>query len=128
MKRARYTVVLERDASRAWIARVPSIRGCHSYGRTLDQARTRIREALSLWVDDADSAELVEDVRLPARVLRAVEASRDARREAEEERARARELTQKAARTLVCDLDLGLRDAADLLDLSYQRVQQIVRS
>src|SRR5215204_7701437 len=71
MKSGKYRVVFERDGSGAWIARVPRVRGCHTYGRTLQQARRRIREALSLWVEDADSVELVEDVRLPASVRNA---------------------------------------------------------
>jgi predicted RNase H-like HicB family nuclease len=127
MKGRKYRVVLERDESGAWIARVPSVRGCHTYGRTLDQARRRIREALSLWVDDADRAELVEDVRLPASVKAVISRSRESRREAETKRAKAQEATCRAARTLVNDLQLGLRDAAELLGLSHQRVQQLIR-
>src|SRR5436309_356773 len=69
MRASKYRVIFERDESGAWIARVPSVRGCHTHGRTLEQARRRLREALGLWVDDADTAELVEDIRLPARVL-----------------------------------------------------------
>ncbi len=53
-----YRVVIERDETGAWIARVPGLRGCHTYGRTLNEVRRRIREALSLWVDDAETAEL----------------------------------------------------------------------
>lgn len=127
MKQRKLRVVFERDESGSWIVSVPSIRGCHTYGRTLDQARKRVREALALWVDDAEAAQLIEEIRLPARAMRAVKQSRDARREVDVEREKARELTIKAARTLVSDLDLGLRDAADLLGLSHQRVQQLVR-
>jgi predicted RNase H-like HicB family nuclease len=127
VKRGHYRVVFERDENGAWIARVPSIRGCHTHGRTLDQARRRIREALALWVDDAETAELDEDVRLPGRARVAIERSRRARREAEQTGARAREATTQAARTLVNEAHLGLRDAGELLDLSHQRVQQLVR-
>jgi predicted RNase H-like HicB family nuclease len=122
-----YRVVFERDESGAWIVRVPGMRGCHTYGRSLQQARTRIREALELWVDDAAAAEFEEEIRLPARALRAVERSRQARRDAESGRAKATAATVDAARTLVEDLGLGLRDAADLLGLSHQRVQQLVK-
>lgn len=121
-----YRIVLERDEAGAWIARVPSVRGCHTYGRTLDQARRRIREALSLWVDDAEKAELVESVRLPAEVRRTLERTRAARMRAERERNRAQRATADAATTLVGDLNIGLRDAAELLGLSHQRVQQLV--
>lgn len=126
MSQVRYRVILERDETGAWIARVKNIRGCHSYGRTLDQARSRIREALALWVDDAETAQLVEEIRLPARALRAVQKSRDARHDAEVGRKKARTATVDAARTLVDDLELGLRDAGDLLGISHQRVQQLL--
>lgn len=127
MKTGKYRVILERDESGAWIARVPSIRGCHTHGRTLEQARRRIREALSLWVDDAQSADLVEDIRLPARVRTAISRSRAARRQAVRERERARSALEEAARTLVEDVGLGLRDSGELLEISHQRVQQLVR-
>ena len=122
-----YRAVFERDESGAWIARVPSVRGCHTYGRTLDQARRRLREALALWVDKPDSAEIVEDVRLPPNVKAAVRASRADRRRAEEQRVEASASTARAARVLVDDLGVGFRDAAELLGVSHQRVQQLVR-
>jgi predicted RNase H-like HicB family nuclease len=122
-----YRVVFDRDESGAWIVSVPSIRGCHTYGRSLTEARRRVREALALWMDDAETAELHEEIRLPARALRAVERSRRARRDADDERDKATAATVEAARTLVDELELGLRDAADLLGLSHQRVQQLVK-
>jgi predicted RNase H-like HicB family nuclease len=127
MKRGKYRVVFERDRDGSWLVRVPSVRGCHTHGRTLDQARRRVREALSLWVDDADTAELVEDVHLPARVKQAIGNSRSARQNARRERVKAHATMEKAARALVDDVGLGLRDAGELLDISHQRVQQLVR-
>jgi predicted RNase H-like HicB family nuclease len=124
----RYRAVFERDESGAWIASVPKIPGCHTYGRTLDQARRRLREALSLWIDDAESVELVEDVRLPARAMKAIRASKEQRARADATRDAAQSSTTKAARTLVEDLHMGLRDAGELLGLSHQRIQQLVRN
>lgn len=126
MRRGRYRVVFERDESGQWIARVPSVAGCHTYGRTLEQARERIREALGLWAEDADTAELVEEIRLPEAALEGIRQSRRARSRAERERARATESTSEAAGVLVDDLGLSVRDAAALLGLSHQRVQQLV--
>lgn len=123
----RYRVVLERDETGAWIARVPSVPGCHTYGRSLVEARRRVREVLGAWVEDAEDAELVDDVRLPRGVLDAVRRSRAARERAKLDQRRANELTAEAVRALVDDLDLGVRDAGDLLGLSHQRVQQLVR-
>jgi predicted RNase H-like HicB family nuclease len=127
LKAGRYKVIFERDESGAWIARVPSARGCHTHGRTLDQARRRIREALGLWVEDAETAELVEDIRLPARVRDALDHTRSSRRQAQRQRERAQAAMRKAARTLVDEVGLGLRDAGELLGVSHQRVQQLVR-
>jgi predicted RNase H-like HicB family nuclease len=127
VRRGKYRVIFERAGSGAWLARVPSVRGCHTYGRTLDQARRRVREALGLWVSDAETAELIEDVRLPAHVRRAIGLSRAARQHAERERVKAHDATSETARILVEEVGLGLRDAGDLLGLSHQRVQQLVR-
>lgn len=124
---AKYRVILERDESGAWLARVPNIPGCHTHGRTLDQARRRIREALGLWVEDAETAELVEDVQLPPRVRTALNRTRTSRRQASREQDRAQESMRKTAHTLVDELGLGLRDAGELLEVSHQRVQQLVR-
>src|SRR3989442_547388 len=75
----RYRAVFDHDEGGAWLASIPRIRGCHTYGRTLDQARRRLREALSLWIDDVDAIELVEEVRLPARASNAIRASKQDR-------------------------------------------------
>ena len=115
MKAVSYRVVLERDESGAWIARVPRVRGCHTYGRTLDQARRRVREALALWVEDAASVELVEDVRLPTAARDAIKRSRQARNTAEARRIDAQVATAEAAQALVADLQLSVRDAGELL-------------
>jgi predicted RNase H-like HicB family nuclease len=120
-------VVFERDESGAWIARVPSVPGCHTYGRTVDQARRRIREALGLWVEGADDVKFVEDVRLPARAEGALRRSTRARADAERRRRAAQVATAKTAKVLVNELQLSLRDAGELLGLSYQRVLQLVR-
>ena len=120
-----YTAIFERDESGAWLARVPAIRGCHTHGRTLEQARSRLREALGLWIDRPEQATLKEDVRLPADLRAAVERSRRTRERAEREHENAQEQTRAAAEALV-DEGVSLRDAGDLLGLSHQRVQQLV--
>jgi predicted RNase H-like HicB family nuclease len=124
----RYRLVIERDESGAWIGRVPDVPGCHAYGRTLRQLRRRIREALSLYVSGADTAELIEELRLPREVRDALRRNDAARRRLEASRRAAGSATGEAVRTLVEDLNLGLRDAGELLGLSHQRVQQLVRN
>jgi predicted RNase H-like HicB family nuclease len=56
-----YNVDYERDESEWWVASVRELPGCHSRGRTIDEARRRAREALELFVDDAQSAEVVDE-------------------------------------------------------------------
>lgn len=65
MSESVHEVVFHQDESGAWIADVPSLPGCHSYGSTIDEARTNIREAVELWlqVDDVVLTETNERVR-----------------------------------------------------------------
>lgn len=117
-----YTATYVRDGS-GWFVEIKSIPGCHSQGRTLATARDRIREALSLYVE-SDEVTIVDDIRLPSAVSRALR---------QVERARARlvreqEATKAAVRASAQALNaiMGLRDAAEFLDLTPQRVQQVL--
>lgn len=123
-----YRVDLVRDESGAWLAKVPEVPGCHTYGRTLEQARRRIREALDLWVSDAANAELEFRVRLPADVRAEVKRARSARERSARAQLDAHEATVHAAKDLTEGMGLSLRDASELLHLSYQRIQQLVSS
>ncbi len=125
-KATSYTVTFERDEEGWWVASVREVAGCHTQGRTIEQARRRVREALALFVDDADDADLVDDVKLPAGARRALAQCEKARRQAKDVAAKAQDLTQEAARVLTADLGLSVRDASALLGLSHQRVQQLV--
>lgn len=122
----RYTVLFQLDESGAWIVSVSGVRGCHTYGRSLAEARRRIREALALWVKDADKADLEEEVRLPARARQTLNRTRAIRARAEAEREHAQGATAEAARMLIGELRLGVRDAGELLGVSFQRVHQLL--
>ncbi|MFH1738329.1 MAG: type II toxin-antitoxin system HicB family antitoxin [bacterium] len=41
-----YTVNFEQDEDGVYIATVPALPGCHSFGRTLDEAEKNIQEAI----------------------------------------------------------------------------------
>jgi predicted RNase H-like HicB family nuclease len=120
-----YRVDVERDESGAWIARVPDVPGCHTYGRSLRQVRRRIREALSLWVDDASQAQLDFREHLPADVRRKLTAVHAARQKAGEAQAEAMRVAAAAVQDLTEKRGLSVRDAADLMGVSHQRVQQL---
>ena len=122
-----YIITYERDRNGWWVASAQEVPGCRTQGRTISQARKRIREALGLFVDDADSAELIDDVKLPHEIRVQVEEYLAARRQAERELAEAQRLTREAAWALTESLHLGLRDASEILGLSHQRIQQILK-
>jgi len=121
------TVIFERDEDSWWVASAKEIAGCHTQGRSIAQARQRFVEALGLFVDSPDKVVLVEDIRLPATARRVVDASAEARAEADQRVQRAQASTIEAARTLNRDLELSARDVSELLGLSHQRVQQLLR-
>lgn len=123
-----YRVVFERDEAGLWTARVRGVVGCHTQGRTLAQARERIREALALFDAKADTVELVDDVRLPAPATRLVKAQRSARSRQAAMEAELRELNVKAARELTRQLGLSLRDTGELLGVSQESVRQWLES
>ena len=60
-----YTAVYAREPDGAWIVYIRGHRHeIHTFARSLRTARENIRDALSLWYDDADSATIVDRVEL----------------------------------------------------------------
>ena len=120
-----YVAVYERDTeSDAWLVHIKGIAGCQTYGRSLRQAEDRIRQALALWLDrDPDGLTITPE--WPSD-LEGVAA------EATQARSAASEAAQRAATTLARSakrldhMGLSRRDAADILGISHQRVQQLL--
>ncbi len=124
-----YRVAYERDESGWWVATVRGVRGCHTQGRTVDEARRRIREALGLFVDDARRASIVDEVKLPTAAARAIQAYTSLRKKADEEDRRATRAARRAVQLLrTSKLKMSARDAARLLGLSHQRVHQLTQT
>jgi predicted RNase H-like HicB family nuclease len=122
-----YVAVYERDAvDDAWNVRIDGLEGCQTYGRSLRQAQSRIREALALWLDRDPSKLVIED-RMPAKLAAVADRVSKARVEAERAGAKAQEQVAGAAKALT-DLGLSRRDAAELLGLSHQRIQQLIEA
>ena len=127
MKARSFTVRYEKDPSGWWIVTVPEVQGCLTQGRSLAEGRRRIREALALFVDEAAAARavLVDDIRLPARTSAVVRKVASARGQLDKVQAEAMKATASAATLLTRKLGLSVRDAAELLGVSYQRIQQL---
>lgn len=122
-----YTAVYSREPDGAWVVYIRGHRHeIHSFARSLRTARENIRDALSLWYDDAGSATIVDRIELePALEEELAETEELARlhsdvsRKLAAKRRRAVQVLQKKG--------LGTRDIAELLELSQQRVSQIAR-
>lgn len=135
-----YTAEVERDDAGNWIASVPALRGVHTHARTLASLRRYLQDAIALWLEvglldagnpdphvDPESITVELQVKLPARARRAADTARRRRERARGAEAEAAAATREAARALV-DSGLSRRDAAEVLELSHQRVHQLLRS
>lgn len=122
-----YIALYERDAdSGTWTVAVKGLTGCQTYGRSLRQAQRRIREALALWLDvEPDTLQLRDQ--LPRDLTSVAEGVARARRHLDLAGAKAQQETADAVRRLT-ELGLSRRDAAELLGLSHQRVQQVLEA
>jgi RNA polymerase sigma factor (sigma-70 family) len=92
----------------------------------LRRAREHIRDALSLWYDDAETATIVDRVELEPELGEEVAETEELARLHSE---LSQKLTEKRRRTvrLLQKSGMGTRDIAELLALSQQRVSQIAR-
>ena len=126
---ARYEVSYARDEGGWWIARVRGVSGVHSNGRTIAEARRRVREALALAVGDtaAEKADLVDDVQIPASLRSRITSYRRVRAAEQKARNEALDVARILAPALVRNLGLSVRDVGELLGLSHQRVHQLAR-
>ena len=54
MKKIHFPVLIEQDEDGIYIVSCPSLKGCHSYGATIDEAVQNIYEAIELCLEDSD--------------------------------------------------------------------------
>jgi hypothetical protein len=104
------------------------MRRCRGRGRSIREARLSLREALERAGEaEVYRAEFLEDVRLPSAARRLLVRHWRARRKAEKERHNAEAASREALAALIGEKVKPL-DAAELLGLSHQRVQQLLRA
>ncbi len=120
-------VDFERGADGWWTAQVREEPGAITQGRSLKQARTRIREALAaLWNDDERAARVMlrDQVQLSPALQKALTRAIVAREKLELDVQAANESTRAAVKKLAGE-GMSVRDVGDLLKLSPARVHQL---
>ncbi len=131
-KTTTYYATLELDPqSGQWMADIEGL-PVHTWGRSLGKVKGYAHEALATHLDlpvaDVEGRIVFRKPQLPASVLHALEEAETAHTEADAATARAATARAAAVAALVRDAHLSMRDAAEVLGLSHQRVQQLLAS
>ncbi len=125
--RSTYTAIVEPDQG-WWAIRISELPGVFSQAKRLDRVEVTAGDAIALFLDIApDSFDVVVRERLTPEAALAVSEARQARAEATERQKAASEKARQAVRTLT-RLGLPQRDIGRLLDVSHQRVGQLIRA
>jgi len=76
MKNYTYRIIIEPDEGGTFHAYVPALTGCHTWGKTLEEARVNIRDAIDVYlrslradgerIPEDHGIEIVETVPVPA--------------------------------------------------------------
>ncbi len=131
-KTSTYYATLELDPhSRQWMADIEGL-PVHTWGRSLGKVKGFAHEALAAHLDvavaDVAGRIVFRKPQLPAAVLHVLDEAEAAHTEADAATARAAAAKAAAVAALVRDAHLSMRDAAEVLGLSHQRVQQLLAS
>ncbi len=126
MSKQTYTIRAKREGE-WWSLIVPELEGVYSQSRRLDQAEDMIREVIEIhhpeWA--RDDYELALEIDDPA--IRAVmKAQLELRAQFEEIATTMRDHQRVAIEKLREDMKLPMRDIGRLLDVSHQRVSQLI--
>ena len=121
-----YGVTYRRDpGDDAWLVDIDGMDDVHTFGRNLDEAATNAREAIAVTADVPESAvELAERIDVADVDVAELSRLRDQALEAHEIYL----ARQRAAALRLTEAGVSRRDAARLLGVSHQRVQQLVAS
>ena len=50
-RKVKFNVIIEKDETGYYVAEVPALPGCLSQGKTFDEARRNIKEAIEGWLE-----------------------------------------------------------------------------
>ena len=53
-----FPILIEQDEDNFFIVSCPTIKGCHSYGKTIEESIANIREAIELCLEDTKTSEV----------------------------------------------------------------------
>jgi predicted RNase H-like HicB family nuclease len=57
MPKKHFPVIIEQDEDGIYIVSCPQLKGCHSYGETIEEAMKNISEAIELCLEDTSLSE-----------------------------------------------------------------------
>jgi predicted RNase H-like HicB family nuclease len=121
-----YRVTVEREPG-FWIIRIPELDQVVTQARRLADVKQNAREAIAVWLDEPIAKIDVQvDVKLPDSLQATLEDARRLQQEAAERTEQASRASSEVARVLTKELGMTLREAGEVLDLSFQRVAQLV--
>ncbi len=58
MKNLHFPIIIEQDEDGYFIVSCPMFKGCHSYGNTVDEALTNIREVIQMCIKEKETEEI----------------------------------------------------------------------
>lgn len=58
MKTLHLPLVIETDEDGVYIISCPTLSGCHSYGKTIDEAFSNVKEAIDLCLEETNPNEI----------------------------------------------------------------------
>lgn len=61
MKVYRFTVLVEQDEDGVYIARVPSLQGCHTFAEQWEELPERVKEAIELCLEVQEEQRVASD-------------------------------------------------------------------
>ncbi len=51
-KKVHFPIIIEQDEDQVYIVSCPVFKGCHSYGKTIDEAMKNIEEVIEMYLED----------------------------------------------------------------------------